>query len=241
MALPPQLRGLLWPLGNIIAMASLPAAPAAGHGASSSTPAADHFAGKPVADTLLDHVGVQLSTLPKLALAAALWAGSSWALGGAGWGAVGALPVEVFLRVAARDVALVWLLTGGWEFLLYSTYSPFAARLAGHKLNPVAPRDTQRTHDMFWSTVSTLLAAAFEVALMAAWARGAAPLPAGAAPGDAWWRGAGALATLGWCASMPYWRLAHFYCVHRVMCVLTRPPAAPRECEPNDPTLRARP
>jgi len=221
MSIPPAVRGLLWPVGNLLTMASLPSTPASGHGPDSKTPAASHFSGKPVADTFLDHLAVQLSTLPKLALAAFVWARLS---GGASWAAsAAALDREWVLSIFIRDMAMTWLIAGSWEALLYSQYSPFSARLKGHKLNPSPPSSRSdrwpftnpHAHDAFWSTVSTLIWSAMEVATAHYWAVGRVALPAGgAAPGDAWWLNT---ATLVWLGTMPYWRLAHFFAVHRAM------------------------
>lgn len=222
MSIPGPIRGLLWPVGNLLTMATLPSTPARGHGPDGSTPAATHFSGKPVADTAMDHVAVQLSTLPKLALAAFVWArlsgdASSWASSAA------AMDRDWVLSIFVRDMVMTWLIAGGWEFTLYSRYSPFSARLKGHKLNPEPPApnpdrwpfSNAHAHDAFWSTVSTLIWSAMEVATAHAWAVGRVALPAGGAkPGDAWWLNT---ATLAWLATMPYWRLAHFYFLHRSM------------------------
>ena len=219
--LPPILRGLFWPLGNLVALASLPPTPAKGFGSDGSVPPATHFSGKAIADTPMDHVGVQLSTLPKLALAVLVWAlfsgGSSWAA------SAEALDREWMALIFTRDMIITWLIAGGWEFVVYSQYSPFSARLRGHKLNPDMPSAradrwpfaNQHAHDCFWSCCSTLISSAMEIAVAHAWATGCAALPpSGAAPGDAWWRDA---TTICWLATMPYWRLAHFFVVHRSM------------------------
>lgn len=222
MAIPPAFRGLLWPLGNIVTMAQLPSEPARGHGPKGDVPASTHFSGKPLANEFMDHVGVQLSTLPKLALAAYVWARLSGP--SATWLASAAsLDREWVLSIFLRDMLLTWVIAGGWEFCVYSQWSPFSARLRGHKLNPDLPAASSKrwpftnphAHDAFWSTVSTLIWSAMEVATAHAWAVGRVALPpGGAAPGDVWWTGA---ATLAWLATMPYWRLAHFFWLHRSM------------------------
>ena len=188
---PGPLRGMLWPVGNLLEMSRL-TSPAAGFGAD-KTSAQSHFSGKPVANTFVDHLGVQLSTLPKLLLAAYVWSSLS---GGAAWREkAAALDRDWVLSIFARDMLLTWVIAGGWEFLLYSKYSPFSARLAGHKLNPSPPRPSPlrwpfqdaHAHDAFWSTVSTLIWSAMEVGTAHFWATGRVAVPAeGAAPGDGW-------------------------------------------------------
>lgn len=58
-------------------------------------------------------------------------------------------------------------------------------RTQPHKFNPLYPAASQLRHDMFWTTVSTLISSAWEVALLHLWARGTLPLKV--IPGDRWW------------------------------------------------------
>lgn len=67
---------------------------------------------------------------------------------------------------------------------------------------------SQFVHDAFWSTTATLMSSAFEIVLISQlWSR----LPATAVEWWADWR------TIAWLLTMPYWRIAHFYSVHRLM------------------------
>lgn len=190
-----------WPLSNMAAMATSPAKP-------NPVPAAKRYPAKPVADTLEDHVGVQVATLPKLAVAAAVW---HWQVASIGSKAA-TLSADWILPIVLRDLALTWAIAGGWDFTLYSQWSPFYETMKQHKLNPVYPKPKQFAHDAFWSTVSTVLSSGFEVALLHLWAVGA--LAVTAVAGDAWWAH---VPTLAWLLSMPYWRIVHFYVVHRGM------------------------
>ena len=220
-SIPGPLRGMLWPVGNIIEMASLPAAPAKGFGISEDVPASSHFAGKPVADTLGDHLGVQLGTLPKLALAAALW-----------WGMRNIISQQKATEfdsdyvkyVVIRDLVITWCVAGFWDTLMHSHSSPFFARMRGHKLNPIEPTTVgsrtqcivarwQFAHDAFWSTCSTLISSVFELALFYHYAKSAASWVQPGAT-DSWYTH---VPTIAWALTMPYWRLAHFYTVHRLM------------------------
>ena len=241
-SIPAPLRGLFWPLGNLYEMASLPLTPSKGFGPTSSIPASSHFAGKPVADTLLDHVGVQLSTIPKLALATFLWWRMSGLLAAASSSYI--LSSDFIWHVVLRDLIITWCVAGGWDFIVHSHSSPFFARLRGHKLNPIEPTTVgsrnqwvvarwQFAHDAFWSTVSTLISSAFEIALFYHYAQNQPKRAAGSKggdvggstvwtdAGDSWWiqesTGKIALVTLIWLFTMPYWRLAHFYSIHRCM------------------------
>lgn len=66
-------------------------------------------------------------------------------------------------------------------------------------------------HDCFWSNVSTVISTAFEVAFIELVWKHSWTAAAAAAP---WW---GDWRTVAWLLTMPYWRIAHFYAVHRVM------------------------
>jgi lathosterol oxidase len=99
---------------------------------------------------------------------------------------------------------------GTWDFLLYSSYSPVYTKMSQYKFNPVYPKAKQIAHDMFWVLVSTLISSVFEILLLHAYATGQLTY----ANPTVWWSD---LATILWLLSMPYWRLAHFYIVHRTM------------------------
>ena len=147
-SVPPVLRGLLWPVGNLVTMAAMPATPVKGHGATGDVPASTHFSGKPVADSLLDHVGVQLSTLPKLALAALVWAQLSGPAGA--WSAsAAALEPAWVARIFLRDMLLTWLIAGGWEFIVCvggRRASCARARCVGGGARRAPARARARTH-----------------------------------------------------------------------------------------------
>jgi len=219
-----------WPLNSLAASssASLRKAPAE---IAKEGGAATAFKGKGVADTLEDHLGVLTGTLPKLFVAAAVWHLLQWSRdGGArfaaldwkGWVA----------QVVLRDVVITYLVAGFCDWK-WSAASPFHAVYESLKFTPHYAHNetrhllgfipvTQLAHDMFWSTCSTLIASAFEVAIFYCYATGlgrgiVAPFAAGAMSGASvasWWTH---WPTLVWLFTMPYWRLAHFYTVHRMM------------------------
>ena len=208
----------VWPLGHLLGMALLPPPSA------SAQPAEPPARAKPVAAPL-DHVGVILATTPKLAVAMLAWWFAPLAVHCAtlapGW----------VSAIAARDVAITWLTAGVWCWLLYDAASPFHAALAARKLNPAPPAPGQLTRERTWATVSTLISTALEVGLLWLWASDAAgTTPAWAAPaarwlalspgwaawfpGVSWWRHA---PTVAWIVTMPYVRIVHFFCIHRMM------------------------
>ena len=224
------LSALVWPLNSLAASssASLRKSP---EEIAKAGGAAVAFKGKGVANTLEDHLGVLTGTLPKLLVAQLVWYLLNWARdGGArfatldykGWVA----------EVVLRDLVITYL-TAGFCDWKWSSMGPFHKVYESLKFTPGESHGetryllgclpvSQLSHDMFWSTCSTLISSAIEVAVLHAWVtKGgfgfAAPFAAGAMQGASvaqWWTHT---PTLVWLFTMPYWRLAHFYCVHRMM------------------------
>lgn len=162
-----------WPVANIAGMIAAPEKPA------DKTSAAKKFTAKPVADSFEDHAAVQLATLPKLVVAIFIWHRLI------DFSAAKTLSLDWMVPIFVRDLVLTYVIAGGWDSLLYSPYSPFYAKMAQFKLNPVYPKASQLRHDMFWSTVSTLISSVIEIALLHLWASGRLGFTSVA--GDAWW------------------------------------------------------
>ena len=58
------------------------------------------------------------------------------------------------MTIVARDLAMLYILCGGWDWLLY--FSPFASRLHKFKYNPKYPSSAQVWHDVKVSTLVRL-------------------------------------------------------------------------------------
>ncbi len=196
-----MVASLFWPASNIALAAVMKPEKA--------ETADARFAGKPVANTVADHINVELATLPKLALAALamyytypsdLTPFANLGLNAATWTAV--------RPILLRDLAITWLAAGFWDYIV--SFSPLAGKFAGNKFNPEVASSKQRAHDMFWSHVSTVMSTGFEVAILRWYALGVYS-PASPA---VWWKD---VPTLLWVLSMPYWRITHFFVVHRFM------------------------
>jgi len=203
-----SLASATWPLGWLVALAVDARTPSS----SSSSSSAREARGAPHA-TLLDHIGMQLGCLPRLALAAFLYAHvvGDWR----GYAATLAWPWVA--RIAARNLALVWFVGGITDFFLLADASPFRASSERHKFSERYPRFLTSSgtapilRDALWSSVSALVAAALEAAGLHAYASGRV---ASAADGDAWWRHAPTvLLMLTW----PYTQNIQFYTLHRLL------------------------
>jgi len=196
---------------------------------------------RPYNDRLSDYVGVQFGSLPKIGIAILCWmytvdmeaAAKGWDLSQTGWVA------KVFLR----DLLLMVVIAGGWDWILY--FSPLKARLAPYKFNAKYPSMEQFSRDLFWTTSATALGSVQEVLLMRWWAGGnfkAAPF--GTAPDgetsvpwntpffgtadtavftlplpfcDGLHFHAFTLGFVAWTMTMLYWRILHFWFIHRNM------------------------
>jgi len=193
--------GAGWPVSNTAALAlgyGLPEPRADGSGSD------ELYVGKPVANTWRDHLAAQLGSVPRLLMALFCWYLMP------DIAALKTLSVSWILPIVARDLAVTIAVAGLWDFLLYSQWSPLRAKAHPAKFNPKYPSFVQIKHDIAWSLCSTLLSSAWEIAVLHAWARGyiALSLPA------TWWLD---WATWAWLLTTIYWRLAHFYWMHRAM------------------------
>ena len=123
---------------------------------------------RPAHNLAADYVGVQFSSLPKIAIAIWAWfytvdmdaASVGYDYASDGWVA------KIFLR----DLFLMVIVAGGWDWLLY--FSPLKVKLAAYKFNPTYPTTAQFARDAFWTLSATLLASVQEVVLMRWWASG---------------------------------------------------------------------
>ena len=211
-----------WPLSAIVKLA-VPSLRKTPEDIKAAGGAAIAFKGKGVADTLEDHVSVFTGTFPKLVFAHFVWASLAWSLDGGARFAT--LDRAWIVPIVVRDLLITFATAWFCDFLAYNPSSGFAFKtLADYKFDAGYYADkrpetllgvfktTQMVHDMFWSLLSTVISSGFEVAALHAWATGRLAI---SAPMDApYWRDA---ATLAWLLTMPYWRLAHFYSVHRFM------------------------
>jgi len=233
------LSGAAWPVKNVYQMFT---ADPRGNGTKNTRGAFSNAPLRPHMLRLSDHIGVQAGSLPKLGLA---WVCHRWtvdmhsaslgfdfSLGG--WASM----------VVLRDLFLMVFVCGLWDWLLY--FSPLKQRLAKYKLSSQYPDLAQFRRDAFWTLSATLLGSLQEVLMMRWWASGsfvAAPFgsaPAGEerVPWNVPFFGTEETAdfslrapfgdyalhfhphTLGfllWTATMFYWRITHFYFLHRGM------------------------
>lgn len=192
---------------------------------------------------LTDYFNVFFGQVPKIFIAVLVWqytvdmdaaaVGYDWSLDG--WVA----------KVVLRDLFLMVGIAGVWDYILY--FSPLKDRLKAYKFNPVYPPMAQIQRDAFWTFSATLLASAQEVLLMRWWASGefkaamfgVAPANETSVPHNAPFFGTedtavftlsvpGGLVpdvhfhayTLGfvvWTVTMLYWRILHFWFIHRNM------------------------
>jgi hypothetical protein len=189
---------LPWPLSTFVGLAVTPL----------PAPDAKRYAAAPVLASPFAHLVIIVSAAWKVLFAAAVYY-TSFAVSPAD--ALALSPAWV-ARVAARDVAITLCVGCCWDALHLLPASPLYARLQPLKFSGVPARGAQVAHDAFWACVSALVASAWEVALVHAWARGwwAFAQP----PGDAWFAHAPTVLAL---LALPHAQIVHFFAVHRVM------------------------
>lgn len=196
---------LPWPLSTFVALAVTPP-PAA-----DAAPASKRYGAGPVLTSPLAHASIVVSAAWKVALAALVYHASYLPAERAA-AAAAALDWRWAAGVAARNVLLTWSVGALWDFLHLSPHSPLYARLQPLKFSGVPARAARVAQDAAWATLSALVAAAWEVAIAHAWARGW--LTPVSVPGDVWWAHAPTLAAL---LALPYFQIVHFYAIHRMM------------------------
>ncbi len=122
---------LAWPISNIALAATMKP--------EDSQTADERFAGKPVADTVSDHINVQLSTLPKLFVAALAlyytYPSDLAPFAKLGWDAASWAAVRPILL---RDLLVTWIAAGLWDYIVF--FSPLAPKFQGNKFNPELAR-----------------------------------------------------------------------------------------------------
>ena len=112
--------------------------------------------------------------------------------------------------VIGRNLAMGWLLYGGWHYILYD--SPLHANMEGKKFNKIdqyRPGTTNKRREMFYTSQGLLIGAIFECLMMHLWGTGRVPYVA-----DFW---ASPVSSIGWVLFVGYWRDFHFFWIHRWM------------------------
>lgn len=218
-----RLAAPFWPVSNILWAVTVPV-PAEIAKAKAELDAKDKnntvggaaivYKGKAAFDTAMDHVGVQLSTLPKLLVAYLVMTYTLTFTGDLAQ--YRTLKASWILDIVVRDLFITYVSAGFWDFMMYSTYSPIYNLMRPYKFNTEYATRKQVLHDMLWTTCSTVISSAFEVFALWSWANGKTfpALNPIASAGGPWWLDQ---ATLIWLFTMPYWRLGCFYWQHRGM------------------------
>ena len=115
--------------------------------------------------TLMDYATVLFASFPLLGLSLLCWL-YTVDMAGASQG----FAMSWIAPIVLRDLALMLIICGGWDYLLY--FSPLRNRLRAFKFCNEYPSRTQLCRDIFWTTSATVLASAQEVLLMRWWAGG---------------------------------------------------------------------
>ena len=205
------LSAATWPFGFVAALAINAASPPAPPGARTAREARGAPHVKP-----FDHVAMQLSCLPRLALAALFYAyvAGDWR----SYARTLAWDAPWVLRLVARNVALALFVGGVTDFLLLADASPFRASAQRHKYSERYPRFASSNgtapvlRDVLLSSCSAVLAALMEAFALHLYATGR--VVSGASSDAQWWAH---WPTVLLMASWPYTQNVQFYCLHRLL------------------------
>jgi len=112
--------------------------------------------------------------------------------------------------IVVRDLVASYTICFLWEYVLYQ--SVLRNKLKKYKMNPVYPSTAQLRHDQYYTFFCVLCASAVEVLTVHLYATGRFGEAATAA-----FFGTAAISNLVWVLCTTYWRLTHFWFVHRMM------------------------
>jgi sterol desaturase/sphingolipid hydroxylase (fatty acid hydroxylase superfamily) len=112
------------------------------------------------------------------------------------------------MPLLVRNIMATWLICGCWDWFLH--FSPLKNRLAPFKMNPESPPSSQWAHDVFWTTVSSVMATVLEVVYCYCACNDFLASPPQKIFSYTW-------DNILWVLLITHWRVPHFYLVHRIM------------------------
>jgi sterol desaturase/sphingolipid hydroxylase (fatty acid hydroxylase superfamily) len=155
---------------------------------------------KPIADKLTDHLVVMAGVIPKIVIAILFM------LPALDYEAAKRWDLKWMASIIVRDLIIHVGTAAVWDWIVYGL---FHDKMMAYKFNPKYPDREQLKRDATWTVIATILSSVQEIIVINLWATGVI------AKYDDFW----AFPVLGifWLFSMPYWRLCHFYIIHRAM------------------------
>mmetsp|Transcript_9285 Transcript_9285/g.28151 ORF Transcript_9285/g.28151 Transcript_9285/m.28151 type:complete len:322 (-) Transcript_9285:66-1031(-) len=190
-------NGAFWPVGNIAMMKSLP---------DDHKPDNKYMELKPYQTSFTDVFNTVIGVFPKAVLALLLLPSFMAPLES---GDAKTISFNWIWPIVARDLVGSYLICYGWEWLLYS--SPLAPKMTKYKMNENYPKPEQIRHDQYHTFWCVLCASLVEVATLHLLSNGYFGTV------QTSFFGAAMLCNLSTVAFTTYWRLTHFWFVHRMM------------------------
>lgn len=190
-------NGAFWPVGNLWLMKTLPA---------DHKPSDEYKQLQPHQRSVKDVFNTVIGLTPKILLAWALLPSFMAPLAS---GAAAHISLSWMLPIVLRDLAGSFAICFLWEYVLYQ--SPLRSKLHKYKMNAEYPRPAQIRHDQFHTFFCVLCASAIEITTMHLYATGRF------AGGMTAFFGVAVASNLAWVLTTTYWRLTHFWLVHRMM------------------------
>lgn len=118
--------------------------------------------------------------------------------------------------VIARNVVTIWILYGGWHWVLYVSVLRERMRPLKYNAKNLSSngdlnilRGYNPWHDASWATSGAVIESLYECLVLHLWASGRVPYL------EAFW--STPMASLAWLMFVNYWRDFHFFFAHRIM------------------------
>jgi len=115
--------------------------------------------------------------------------------------------IDWILHIVLRDLAIMWFLGGAWDLILYWPKSPFYKSLMAVKFNKEYPSWDLFKFCIFWSNVSSFVGSIIQILYFHLLARNILPQTSELFTVN----------TFIWILTLNYWRISHFYFIHRFM------------------------
>ena len=193
-------NGAIFPIGNLISMMVMK------EGAKPSEP----FKAPDFQKTIFEILNTVIGITPKLVLAILFWTDIISPLES---GAAVEFDWNWMRPIIVRDLIFAIAFCGSWDWLLYSDKSPWKYQMQPFKMNVNQPPTNQIYHDVLFTVLSTICASVVEIGGLHFLANKYSPevdyYSLSLMFSD--------MFSIALLVTLTYWRLTHFYIVHRAM------------------------
>ena len=123
------------------------------------------------------------------------------------YGQASTLSLTWMLPIVLRNIIGTWLICGFWDWWLY--FGPLKNKFLKYKIIGKYPSMAQMRHDVFYTTLASVCAAAIEILLCYLYATGTSLIARSPTESP--------ILHIVLALTITHWRIPHFWAVHRVM------------------------